>query len=345
MKVKFDATFTDGTSDSIEIEVSPDVSADSIRPFFSAMKEAEKGGKTLSSIQIFKINTIMTRREIIESIKAIYPQTEIPESLDEANHTKALVAAYSLVTADLKQKIQDAEALNKKLKAEQQELREQIRLLKNDGDESQEPSLMDHEEAMESDQRAREIMMDIEAYAASVLAYAEMIKHAQRQQAEFLKTADYQSTQLKAMREAIMEESLSIRKGAAELKKRLQAIQAESETTGQTKPAGEFFRCLNQKGESLKAGWASYADGQENYNTDILTFRSRSFPPVSVAEVLARSESVHNWTARATIYLQNREFLTATFEDATEAAVKQQVERWAQEQFEKIVNALATAFV
>lgn len=103
----------------------------------------------------------------------------------------------------------------------------------------------------------------------------------------------------------------------------------------------------------LEAEWKPDCQGKQDYDADLVRLSTRYWP--RGGGFLTFDTGTREWagnearpeikpSARATIYLQDEELASATFEGETEAEVKAQVEAWAQQQFDNIASALRNAF-
>ena len=100
----------------------------------------------------------------------------------------------------------------------------------------------------------------------------------------------------------------------------------------------------------LQAKWEPDCQGKQDFDADIVRLSSRFYPQGGGFSELNGGRWLENAdrpgippSAVSTIYLQDRELTSASFEGETEAEVKANVEAWARDEFAKIVKALCGA--
>lgn len=101
----------------------------------------------------------------------------------------------------------------------------------------------------------------------------------------------------------------------------------------------------------LQAEWTHDCQGKQDFDADLVRLSSRFYPRGGGFSELSGGKWIENADrpsipprARATIYLQDRELASASFEGADEAEVEAKVEAWAREQFNAIVGAMTAIF-
>ena len=101
----------------------------------------------------------------------------------------------------------------------------------------------------------------------------------------------------------------------------------------------------------LQAEWENDCQGKQDFDADIVHLSSRFYPQGGSFSALNAGRWIENAdrpsippSATATIYLQDLELASASFEGRTEAEVKAKLEVWAREQFRTVVAAMSVAF-
>ena len=101
----------------------------------------------------------------------------------------------------------------------------------------------------------------------------------------------------------------------------------------------------------LQAEWEPDCQGKQDFDADLVCLSSRFYPQGGGFSELNAGRWIENAdrpgispSAAATIYLQDRELASVSFEGRTEAEVKDKLEAWAREQFSKIASAMSAAF-
>ncbi len=101
----------------------------------------------------------------------------------------------------------------------------------------------------------------------------------------------------------------------------------------------------------LEAQWEFDCGGKQDFDATLVRLSSRFWPQGGGYYEWNAGQWLENKdrpkippSAKATIYLQDRELASASFEGHTETEVKAKLEAWAREQFSKVANALSVAF-